>query len=296
MTELHERPATGTLRAPEAGATPTIRLRPGRSSSPASPVQRGFRRHFLDRKDPFEASGRMLNRFTFSGSYDLDGTPPQAVTNEIRQRLQQQLADGNLANASLEVIDFDDASMTHEPSRRFFVTHTTTRRKTFVTVNTYIRPYGDHLYYSLRSYVLPRLNVWKLLLALFITFGVLSLSDNYGSLPLMAAVVGVIIHLRKFMIDVAAGDPVSIALRKQYPGRLNSGTFDDDDMTAFLKTNVSLTLRTIATVLEEHGIDTGGLRTIIHGLEINNVSTGGGSIIGAAIGGIANRVAAEVRT
>lgn len=77
---------------------------------------------------------------------------------------------------------------------------------------------------------------------------------------------------------------------------LSAGTFDDDDMTAFLKANVSLTLSTLATVLEKHGIETGGLRMIVQRMEINNVSTNGGSIIGAAIGGIANRIAAEVRT
>lgn len=301
MTELHDRPATGTLRAPDSSGTHpagSILLHPGaHTRSPHAAVNRGFRRHFLDRKDPFEASGRILNRFTFSSSYDLEGTPPQAVAHEIHERLRRQLADGNLADTRLEVVDFDDASMYDEPARRFFVTHTTTRRDSVVSVNTYIRPYGDHLYYSVRSYVLPRLNVWKLLMVVATTLAAFSTAADTDSGVLMLAVlVGLLVHLRKFMIDVAAGEPVGIALRKQYPGGLNSGTFDDDDLTAFLKTNVSLTLSTIATVLEKHGIDTGGLRMVIQRMEMNNISTGGGSIIGAAIGGIANRVAAEVRT
>lgn len=301
MSELHDSPATSTLRAPTAdGATPsgTIRLHPGtRSFSPPAPVHRSFRRSFLDRKDPFEAAGTVLRHFTFSNSYDLEGEPPQAVAEEIQTRLLQQLADGNLADTKLDVVDFDDASLGDEPARRFFVTHTTTRRNTVVTMNAYFRAYGDHLYYSVRSYVLPMISIWKLLLVVGITFFALRFSTQTDQALLsLAILVGVVIHLRKLIIDVASGDPLSIALRKQYPGGLNSGTFDDDDATVFFKTNVSLTLRTVATVLEKHGVDTGGLRMMVQRMEINNVSTGGGSIIGAAIGGIANRIAAEVRT
>lgn len=298
---MSEMPIPGTvpLRAPDSSGTAPdrIRLHPdARTYSPPAAIRRPFRRNFLDRKDPFEASGHPINSFTFSNSYDLEGTPPQEVADEIHERLQRQLADGNLADTSLEVVDFEDASVPGEPARRFFVTHTTTRRKTVVTVNAYMRPYGDHLYYSVRSYVLPMLNIWKLLLAAVIILAALRTATELGSIALLFVVVGLVVYLRNFIIDVAAGEPVIIALRKQFPGGVNAGTFDDDDMMAFLKTNVSLTLNTIATVLEKHGIDTGGLRMFVQKMETYQVNTGGGSIIGAAIGGIANRIAAEVRT
>jgi len=297
MSEMHI-PAPALDRAPDSsgGAPERIRLHPeARTYSPPSRIRRAFRRNFLDRTDPFEAAGHPIHSFTFSNSYDLEGTPPQDVVDEIHERLQRQMADGNVADTSLEVVDFEDASVTGEPARRFFVTHTTTRRKTVVTVNAYMRPYGDHLYYSVRSYVLPMLNIWKLLLTVVIILGALRGAAEMGSLALLLVVVGVVIYLRNFLTDVAAGEPIIIALRKQFQGGLNAGTFDDDDMMAFLKTNVSLTLGTIATVLEKHGIET-GLRIVMQRMETYNVNTGGGSIIGAAIGGLANRVAAEVRT
>jgi hypothetical protein len=299
MSELQDGSATGTLLAPAVnGAAGTIRLHPGAMGrSPSAPLHRSFRRNFLDRKDPFEAAGRPLRQFTFSNSYDLEGEPPRAVAEEIQARLLQQLADGNLTDTQLNVVDFDDAALGDEPARRFFVTQTTTRRRTVVTVNTYFQAYGDHLYYSVRSYILPVLSIWKLLLAIMITYTALSsASELHLRLFTFVILVGLAIHLRKFIVDLVAGDPLGIALRKQYPGGLNSGTFDDDDTTAFLKTNVSLTLSTVASVLEKYGIDVGGLRAIIQKMEINNVSTGGGSIIGAAIGGLANRIATEVRT
>jgi hypothetical protein len=298
---MSEMPLPGTvpLRAPDSnGAAPDrIRLYPdAQPYSPPAAVHRPFRRNFMDRKDPFEASGHLIRSFTFSNSYDLEGTPPGDVAKEIQEKLQQQLADGNLAATRLEVVDFDDAKVHDETARRFYVTQTTTRRDTVVTVNTYFQAYGDHLYYSVRSYILPVLSIWKLFLAVAITFIVFQTASQFGLTMLkLILIAGLFFHLRKFIIDLAAGDSLSLALRKQYPGGLNGGTFDDDDATAFLKTNVSLTLSTIATILEKHGIET-GLRTIVQRLEINNVSTNGGSIIGAAIGGIANRIAAEVRT
>lgn len=299
MSELHNDSAASTLRTPlAAGVNGTIRLHPGAGGrSPSDPIHRAFRRNFLDRKDPFEAAGRSIRQFTFSNSYDLEGEPPQAVAEEIQAKLLQQLADGNLTDTHLNVVDFDDAALGDEPTRRFFVTQTTTRRGTVVTVNAYFQAYGDHLYYSVRSYILPVLSIWKLFLAIIITYSAYSLASAlHLRIFTYVILVGLAIHLRKFIVDLVAGDPFIIALRKQYPGGLHSGTFDDDDTTVFLKTNVSLTLSTVASVLEKYGIETGGLRMIIQRMEINNVSTGGGSIINAAIGGIANRIAAEVRT
>jgi hypothetical protein len=267
---------------------------PGKKPSPQL-VRRSFRRSFLDRKDPFESAGRQMWKFTFSSSYDLDRQPPEPVAEEIRERLNEQLLDGNLADAQLQVIDFDDASISEEAPRRFVVTSTNTRRHTLVTVNTYLQAYGDHLYYSVRSYILPDLSLWKLLLAI-ITGGLAFALSGFVPMGRLAFLLAACTYLRRFISDLLAGDTLRLALRKQFPGRVDSGSFDDDDATAFLKTNVSLTLRTVAEVLERYGIDVEGLRMTIQRLEVINVNTGGGSIIGAAIGGIANRIAAEVRS
>jgi len=304
MNELYPTAPSGTatpvlVRTPPPGTT---RLGHGfiAGVSP-QPVHRSFRRSFVDRTDPFEAGGLPMPKFSFSNSYDLDGRSPQEAIEEIHTRLYKQLADGNLASTRLELIDWDDASLSDEPARRFVVTHTTTHRNTRVSVNAYFQAYGDHLYYSVRSYILPLLSIWKLLLAVLITISTYSL---IASIPLpsvqskgyLVMALGLAFHLRGFIVDLLAGDPFEVALRKQYPGKLNSASFDHDDVTAFLKTNVSLTLGTVATVLEQYGIDTGGLRMIIQQMGGININTGGGSIIGAAVGGIANRVAAEVRT
>ncbi len=267
---------------------------PGTGSGP-QPIRRSFRRSFLDRKDPFESAGQKMWKFSFSSSYDLDSQPPEPVVEEIRKRLNDQLLAGNLADAQLQAVDFDDASQVQEPARRFVITSTNTRRNTLVTVNTYLQAYGDHLYYSVRSYILPDLSVWKLLLAI-ITAGVVFVLSGFVPMGRLAFFLTACTYLRRFISDLLAGDTLRLALRKQFPGRVDSGSFDDDDTTGFLKTNVSLTLRTIAEVLERYGIDVGGLRANIQRLEVINVNTGGGSIIGAAIGGFANRIAAEVRS
>jgi hypothetical protein len=290
MPRIAVAPAPGLAAPPSAVAASP----PATRHAHPQPVRRSFRRSFMDRKDPFEGAGRQIARFTFSNSYDLNRQPPQPVADEIRERLHEQLVDGNLAETRLEVVDFDDAAMVDESPRRFVVTSTNTRRNTLVTVNTYLQAYGDHLYYSVRSYILPDLSLWKLILAFMFAAPAFVLSGlvPYGRLAFFIAAC---VYLRRFISDLLAGDSFRLALRKQYPGQVDTGTFDDDDTTAFLKTNVALMLGTIADVLEKNGIDTGGLRMVIQRLEVNNVNTGGGSIIGAAIGGIANRIAAEVR-
>jgi len=290
--------ATPTLaRGPQPGSTHTAHG--STAVALPQPVRRLFRRSFLDRKDPFEAGGIPMPRFTFSDSYDLDRNPPQKAVEEIHTRLYQQLTDGNLASTRLELVDWDDASHSGEPARRFVVTHLTTARDTRATVNAYFQAYGDHLYYSVRSYILPLLSIRKLLLAVLTMISAIRLVNLLPvvlqGVGLMVIALGIAIHLRGFIIDLLAGVPFIVALRTQYPGKLNSASFDLDDATAFLKTNVSLTLGTVATVLEQYGIDTGGLRMIIQQMGGININTGGGSIIGAAIGGIANQATAGVR-
>ena len=70
-------------------------------------------------------------------------------------------------DAEVEIVDFDDARVKGEPPRRFVVTRTRTARKTPVNVNAYFQPYGEHLFYSVRSYTVPRLNLSRLLQTLW---------------------------------------------------------------------------------------------------------------------------------
>lgn len=300
-------------------------------------VRTEFRRNLIDRRDPFETSGVVQQDFTVSGSYRLPpGTSAQQLADEIRAEIHGSLVRGCVAGAQVEIVDFEDARLKGEAPRRFVVTRTTTRRRTPVNVNAYFQPYGEHLFYSVRSYTVPRLSLTRLLHTLWIllivlspfllpvlgslasgaasSYGQPSMSDagfsggdapdfsggggsdysggeeaggESGGIPWSPIIIlaTLVIVFRKFLRNVLARDPVSIALRKQFPGELSLGTFDDDDVIAFLKTNLDLTLDAISTVLEKHGIDTKALRTIIQNLQTINVHTGGGDVVGAVIGG-----------
>jgi hypothetical protein len=317
---------------------------------PASPqpvpaaVRTVFRRNLMDRQDPFETSGVVQREFTVNGSYKL---PPaisaQQLADEIREEIHVSLVRGCVAGAEVEIVDFEDARLKGESPRRFVVTRTQTARRTPVNVNAYFQPYGEHLFYSVRSYTVPRLSLAKLLHTLWILMIVLSpfLISWVGSLASGAAssyaqssmgdagfsmggasadgsgfpgadesgysaggdaggesdgfsiapfiiLAGLVVGFRKFLRNLLARDPVSIALRKQFPGELSLGSFDDDDIIAFLKTNLDLTLAAISKVLEKHGIDATALRTVIQNLQTINVNTGGGEIVGAVFGGTGN--------
>lgn len=310
-----------------------------------------FRRNLMDRQDPFETSGVGQPDFTVSGSYKL---PPeisaQQLADEIRAEIHASLVRGCVAGAEVEIVDFDDARVKGEPPRRFVVTRTRTARKTPVNVNAYFQPYGEHLFYSVRSYTVPRLNLSKLLQTIWMLMLVLSpilipyvgklamgaaqnrasaamgasfgapsegseggfgmgmggMSDNSGaeegsggsddgfSMAPIIFLVGLAVVFRKTLRALLSGDPPSIALRKQFPGELGAGSFDDDDVIAFFKTNLDLTLEAISQVLERHGIDTKALRAIIQNLQTINVNTGGGEIVGAVFGGSGNSASGAV--
>lgn len=268
---------------------------------------RSFRKNFLDQQDPFECTGEPQEEFTFSGSYEMPtGKSAQEIADEIRAAIHGSLANGNLAHAEVEVVDFSDAVMHPEPPRRFIVTRTNTSRQTPITIYAYFQAYGEHLFYSVRSYAVPSMNGWKLLLALLIGFGLVGpllalvgaammVRLSLGFLLLLLFGAGLTFLCRNFIRNIIAGDRVSIALRKQFPGAMTVGTFDDDDVVAFLKTNVALTLGTVAKVLERHGVETETLRQIVQNLHVTNIDTGGGGIVGAVFGGSGNSVVGQVR-
>jgi hypothetical protein len=291
----------GTTYAP--ASLPAAGTLPSAAPSQARPLRallRSFRRNFLDQQDPFVCAGEPLDEFTFSGSYELPlHESAQEIADEIRAAIHDSLSNGNLARAELDVIDFSDALMQHEAPRRFIVTRTTTPRRTPITIYAYFQPYGQHLFYSVRSYAVPSLNGWKLLAALvvgFMGFGplfglvgmLLALKPGMGIFLLLVIGAGVTFVCRKFIRNITSGDSVSIALRKQFPGAMTIGSYDDDDVIAFLKTNIALTLGTIAKVLEKHGVETGTLRQVVQNLHTINIDTGGGGIVGAVFGGSGN--------
>jgi hypothetical protein len=309
--------------------------------APAPVVRTLFRRNLMDRQDPFETSGVGQRDFTVNGSYKLPpDTSAQQLADEIRAEIHASLVRGCVAGADVEIVDFEDAKLKGEPPRRYVVTRTRTARKTPVNVNAYFQPYGEHLFYSVRSYTVPKLDISRLLHTLWILLLALSpiLIPYIGKLAASAAqdrasgsvggamgapsgdaagfsmegasdystggdgsegaggvsmtpiivLLALAVVFRKFLRNLVSGDSVSIALRKQFPGELGVGSFDDDDVIAFFKTNLDLTLAAISDVLEAHGIDTKALRTIIQNLQTINVNTGGGEIVGSVFGGTSN--------
>jgi hypothetical protein len=271
------------------------------AKSPSAPhtAHRPFRRNFLDHQDPFETAGTLMPDYTFAGSYELFDAEPQLIVNQIWAVLQRRV-ESDLPGVNTGQVSFDDAKLVDEEARRFIVTHTDTRRGTLISINTFFRPYGNHLYFSVRSYVLPPLSWTKLVLSSLFSLVLLLNAARLGGVlsfvglgflrPLVLLLVLAFLALvfRKLIRSLRGGDTIRTAIRKQFPKRFDWGTFNSDDVLAFLKANVSLTIRSVADVLNEHGINVQGLLQIIQRIEVNNINTGGGSIVGSIIGGRGN--------
>jgi hypothetical protein len=295
------------LRTRYVGSLPLHDGQPARPAAATSVVRRRFGRHPLDRKDPFEPAGNLQRDFSFSSTIFLEGQAPDRVAEEIREEILRRVADDHVPGQVPLVVEFEDAGRPMEGARRYLVMEAHTSRSTIVSINVLVRGYGGHLYYSVRSYLLAPLslvkvcgsasllNVW-LLASLFWSYHFWSLSAVLSVLVLAWNLAIPAFLLRKMLRALVAGSSFEMALRQQFPRIVDNGAFDADDVSTFLKTRVTLAMGSIATVLERYGIAPTPLREMVKHVHQTHIYTGGGSIIGSIIGGVANKLGVRITT
>jgi hypothetical protein len=137
--------------APTAGSSPPARLSP-------------FNRGFLDRKDPLAGNGMWMRNFSFAMSYRVTPEKHEAVLDSLFHNVHSRLRANCVPQAVSAVVDYDDAGTgNREAPRRYVVVRSDTVRGTHMDVFATFRSYGDYLYVSVDSFVLPRLSVLRLL-------------------------------------------------------------------------------------------------------------------------------------
>ncbi len=273
-------------------------------SSPIHPIIQLFHRGYLDRKDPFESAGVQLMDISSSSSFYIQEASTSEVEREIQESLYREFESWRSPCVRVQIVDHDDATIEDEPPRRFLVASLATTRDTQATVTFYTASYGQMLYYSIRSYVVPPLSVSKVIgaslvalpilpflalsiIALFAGASVLSLLQAFVTLALVALVIS-----RKFVRNIRYGDSVHLALRKEFPSPGKLPTFDHDDVELFFKSHITFILTTISTVLERHGVDIAPIKHTVQNITTTTIDNRGGSlsIIDAVIGGIDNKL------
>lgn len=274
----------------DARLVPVSPVRAAAGTLPAA-VGRPFNRSPLDRKDPFESAGLPLDAFTFSSSFPVSRTEQEALVRDMHAALAHRLGAGSLPRAALQLVDFDDVAHRDEPARRYVAVSVETTRKTHMSVYTQFMPYGEHLYTTVRSYILPPLSVTRLVLTVLFALALYAVvSPTTSGFTGLVLALGVMAWTFRGVIrNVLAGDDPVLALRKRFPRKFNSGTFNTDDTLAFFKSAMNLNLHAIQEVFERHDVPIDVIERARQQFNsVTNINTGAGTInsVGSVLGGI----------
>lgn len=280
---------------------PTADVPPGRNGigwsqqAQLPPVTfREFNRGFFDRSDPLEAAGTNLEQFGFAVSYPVDRGKHSAVLEELYGRVCTRLRARSIPGATLRLVDYKDAGAGAEPSRRYVVIEKETARATHMEIFATFRSYGDFLYISLDSFILPPLDVFRTLRAVLLSF-VLLIATTMFLTPLgtlFLAIPWLIWYFRDVIASLGQGDSPAMALRRRYHTRNNFGTFNLDDMLAYLKSTVALAIDGISEVFDAHDIPVDVLNQVRQTInQTTNLVNNGGmmNLLGSVIGGTSNQ-------
>lgn len=143
--------------APTASSHPPARLAP-------------FNRGFLDRKDPLSGNGLWMRNFSFAMSYRVPPEKHGAVLDALFHNVHSRLLANCVPEAVSALVDYDDVGTgSREAPRRYVVVRGDTVRATHMDVFATFRSYGDYLYVSVDSFVLPRLSILRLLWEALVT-------------------------------------------------------------------------------------------------------------------------------
>ena len=270
--------------------------------SPAEIVRRPVNGTILDRSDPLEGAGAWLRDFSFAIAYPVDRDQQEKVVRELFGNVYGHVRDQSIPDAKVQVVDFDDVGAGNaEKPRRYVLIDAETRRRTHMSVFATFCGYGDHLYVSVQSFVLPPLSIWRATLAILFSFvllrygGAVSGVVGLGGLGLLLSLGVVAWYFRDVIRSLLAGDPPGLALRRRFPGRENLGTFNRDDVLMHFKSTVSLTLHAIQEVFEDNDIPIDVLERVGQTVDMStNVSVNGGilNILGSIVGGAGNQASA----
>jgi hypothetical protein len=299
MSDLYPPPADTSV-ATVPAAPPLTRLIRLASINPAEIRDRSFGGGFLDRDDPLEGAGIFLNGFSFASSYPVDPDKHQTIIQQLFGNVYGHVHGNTIPGTEVQVVDFDDVRTGRgESARRYVLIDRETQRSTRMSVFATFRSYGDYLYVSVDSYVLPPLALGRpILLLLLIYFIMKSATQLLGMfsgsavLFLWMVVLSVLAwNHRGVLRSMRAGDSFVMALRRKYHSHGYSGTFNADDVLMHFKSTTLMIVEAMQGVFEKNDIPLDLLNRVRENINMSasiNVSGGILNFIGNLVGGSGN--------
>lgn len=261
---------------------------------PSSALMR-FNRMFLDRKDPVEGTGINLEKFSYALTYRVAREKHAGVIDALYRSVYARLKDNSIPLAHPVVVDYDDARTgTRERPRRYIVVRGDTLRSTHMDVFVTFLSYGDYLYISIDSFMLPPLSFMRVLWTYFAALAVTSWAWLFtGPIGFTFVTCPVLAWWNRDVVrSLRHGDPVGIAFRRHYYKWKPESAFDNDDVLSYFKSTTLLISEAISTVFEANGISIAELQQIRRTINLttNFHNSGNMNVFGSLLVGLGNAV------
>lgn len=262
-------------------------------------------RGFFDKSDPIEGIGIPLTSVSISRSYFIDPIYRDKLSNikdELNIEIIKMINIGRIGDTNAQLIDYYDMQYkAKDNARRYLVVEHETIRGTLLTTLSRFYFLGDSFYIALDSYFLGPIHWTKFIIQILVSLIVLSI-PNFLDLHWVFLIFP-FLYLYSTWINVirsiVQGVRWETAIRQKFNKSTSNSSFDLDDAMIHLKSVLPLILESVKNVFEKNGLEISGLEDEIHKINqqvINfsdnstQVSTGGGNVVGSAIGGAFHRI------
>jgi hypothetical protein len=232
---------------------------------------------------PEDGVGIEIPSFRLYQTYRLDRDRLAGICESLYDKVYQAVNEGSLGNARTRVVFYRKDTLELDDRRKYILVTRDTAHGIRTTIFIRFLSFGDNLYVGLDVYVLGGLNWLKFLLKL--AFSLILIPWILLGIPLIV----IIVIWWKLFWRVQYEGKFWLALRQEFPGKVESDSFDSDDTLMFSKTTLHMAIRVIRDVFQEEEIPLDSLD--YYASSINNVSnisisTGGGAfeMIGSALG------------
>lgn len=270
--------------------------------SPAEIKERRFGGGFLDRSDPLEGAGTYLSGYSFAGTFPIEREKHATIIHQLFGNVYGHVRGDRIPGAQVQVVDFNDAATgTGESARRYVLIDQETRRGTHMSTFATFCSYGNYLYVSVASYMLPPLALGRVLWGLFLIFLALwsakAFLGGVFTFLVWMVVLGVVARKNFDVIrSLRAGDDLFMALRREYHSIDDIGTFNADDVRMHFKSSTLMVTEAMQGVFEKNDIPLDLLNRVRESINMYNdlsthVNASGGilNVLGSVIGGSGNR-------
>jgi hypothetical protein len=262
--------------------------------------------------DPTDNSGTELPQFGLYQVYPVERNKVESIIERLYRQVFNKVSSGGLGDSKAAIVRYSSGYGKGLDERTYIIISRETRRNTQAKIFMRFHHYGDHLYVGIDSYVLGQVNwtpvFWRLLISA-IVFGILIL-PLIAMLPALAMGMSsnstgleiiFFILLLFSAFSAICWSPVisrflknpeksmSFAFRQAFPGTLNIGSFNIDDVMMFLKSTLSVGAFAVRDVLKDEGLPIETLDGFIQNITVSNVFQGSvGAVAGNVQGNLIN--------